>query len=78
MAKDDIVYSEDSMPEAMSQIVVREEFYARDTLLHLGDTVLCLGEITNMPGHIAFVDVNGVMHWGYHPDNFREYDEERD
>ena len=37
-----------------------------------GDPVLCLGEIENMPGHLAVATKDGKVHWGWHPDNFRE------
>lgn len=37
-----------------------------------GDHLLYLGEILQMPGHVAVVDKDGVIHWGYHDDNFRE------
>ena len=34
-----------------------------------GERVLYLGEITNMPGHVAIVHKEKV-HWGYHSENF--------
>ena len=34
--------------------------------------VLCLGEIDNMPGHVAVVTDDGKVHYGIHPENFRE------
>lgn len=71
-----IVFSEDNMPPAMSQIIARWDI--RGTTIKKADTVLCLGEIANMEGHIAFVDIDGKVWWGYHPDNFRQYDEEVD
>jgi len=37
-----------------------------------GETVLLLGEIENMPGHIAVVTRDGKVHFGYHNDTFRE------
>jgi len=37
-----------------------------------GDCLFCLGEIEDMPGHVAVVDKNGKVIWGYHDDNFRE------
>jgi hypothetical protein len=37
-----------------------------------GECLLCLGEIKDMPGHIAVVDSRGKVMWGYHDDNFRE------
>ena len=36
-----------------------------------GDAVLFLGEIQNMPGHVAVVTRDGKVHWGYHPESFR-------
>ncbi len=35
-----------------------------------GDIFLSLGEIKNMEGHIAVIDKTGIVHWGYHSDNF--------
>jgi DNA-binding XRE family transcriptional regulator len=37
-----------------------------------GESLLYLGEIKQMPGHVAVVDRKGKVHWGYHDDNFRE------
>lgn len=37
-----------------------------------GDHLLYLGEILQMPGHVAVVDRAGKVHWGYHDDCFRE------
>ena len=37
-----------------------------------GDRLLYMGEIHNMPGHGVFVDRAGKVHWGHHPDEFRE------
>ena len=37
-----------------------------------GEHVLYLGEIENMPGHVTVVTRDGKVHWGYHPENFRE------
>ena len=37
-----------------------------------GEHLLLLGEIQNMRGHVIVVNAQGVIHWGYHPDNFRE------
>lgn len=34
------------------------------------ETVLCLGEIENMPGHVAIAKKDGRVFWGYHPENF--------
>ncbi len=41
-----------------------------------GDGVLVLGEIENMPGHVAVVTRSGKIRWGYHDDHFREPTEE--
>lgn len=41
-----------------------------------GSTLLYLGEIRNMPGHCAVVEVaSGKMHVGYHSDVFKEIPE---
>jgi len=37
-----------------------------------GGGVLFLGEIENMPGHVAIVTRDGKTHFGYHDDWFRE------
>lgn len=37
-----------------------------------GESMLLLGEIHNMPGHVAVVNKKGKIFWGYHDDNFRE------
>lgn len=37
-----------------------------------GDSLLYLGEIRQMPGHVAVVDRKGKIHWGYHDDCFRQ------
>jgi DNA-binding XRE family transcriptional regulator len=37
-----------------------------------GDAFLYLGEIKQMPGHVAVVDRKGKIHWAYHDDDFRE------
>jgi hypothetical protein len=41
-----------------------------------GESVLFLGEIENMPGHVAVVTRDGKVHYGYHDDHFREPTEE--
>ena len=41
-----------------------------------GDNVLMLGEIKHMPGHCAVVTKDGIVHWAYHTDNFRELTQE--
>ena len=35
------------------------------------NSVLCLGEITNMRGHYIFVSTHGKIVWGYHGNMFR-------
>jgi hypothetical protein len=37
-----------------------------------GDVVLVTGEIDNMPGHFVIVTRDGKVHFGYHPEHFRE------
>jgi hypothetical protein len=41
-----------------------------------GETVLCLGEIENMPGHVAVARHDGHVYFGYHPENFPRLEEE--
>lgn len=36
-----------------------------------GESLLFLGEIPNMKGHVVVADHNGKVHWGYHDDWFR-------
>lgn len=36
-----------------------------------GEHVLLLGEISNMPGHVAFTNQTGIIHYGYHLEDFR-------
>jgi hypothetical protein len=38
----------------------------------VNERLLLLGEIQNMKGHVVVVNDHGIIHWGYHPDNFRE------
>lgn len=38
----------------------------------VGELVLFLGEIENMPGHGVFHTNKAGLKWGYHIDNFRE------
>jgi hypothetical protein len=37
-----------------------------------GDLVLMLGEIEQMPGHVAVVTRDGLVRWGHHIENFRK------
>lgn len=37
-----------------------------------GDTVLMLGKIENMPGHVVVVTQDGKTHFGYHVEHFRK------
>jgi hypothetical protein len=37
-----------------------------------GDTVLMLGEIEQMPGHVAVALKDGRVIFGYHAENFRK------
>lgn len=39
--------------------------------LSKGDCVLFLSEIVDMPGHVAVVNREGKVLWGYHDDNFK-------
>jgi hypothetical protein len=41
-----------------------------------GDTVLMLGEIEQMPGHVAIALKDGRVLFGYHEENFRKLTEE--
>lgn len=36
-----------------------------------GIRVILLGEISNMPGHVVFVDEEGIVQYGYHLEDFR-------
>jgi hypothetical protein len=49
--------------------------YESDYPWKWGDNVLILAEITNMPGHVAVVTLDGKTHWGYHPDDFEALEE---
>ncbi len=40
------------------------------------ETVLCLGEIENMPGHVVLAKKDGRVFWGYHPENFPKIPDE--
>lgn len=39
------------------------------------DSILCLGEITNMPGHYIMVSKSGKVIYGIHPELFIECSE---
>jgi len=41
-----------------------------------GDTVLMLGEIEQMPGHVVVATKDGKTHFGYHVENFRKLSRE--
>ena len=41
-----------------------------------GASLLLLGEIENMKGHVAVVDREGKVYWGYHDDSFRDATED--
>ena len=45
--------------------------YESEYELKNGEHFLFLGEIKNMPGHCAIVDIRGLTHFGYHTDDFR-------
>jgi len=38
----------------------------------VGQSLLFLGEVVQMPGHCIVVDKAGKVYWGWHTDNFRE------
>lgn len=38
--------------------------------------LFCIGEITNMPGHYAIAGPNGLIRWGFHPELFKECEED--
>ena len=40
------------------------------------ETLLYLGEIVNMPGHVIVVNQEGKVFFGFHPENFVELDED--
>jgi len=65
-------FTEFNMPFSMEIIICNEQI-GDDVfaIVKKGEAVLCLGEIQNMRGHIAFTTKEGKIHWGYHPDNFR-------
>ena len=52
--------------------VVIAEFGGDGYPWKVGDALLFIGEITNMPGHCVVVDKQGKTYWGYHDDNFRK------
>lgn len=41
-----------------------------------GEYLLYLGEIQNMQGHAAFINKDGKVLWGYHPDEFEPVSDE--
>ena len=41
-----------------------------------GDTVLVLGEIEQMPGHVVVATKDGRVFYGYHADNFDKLDKD--
>jgi len=43
---------------------------------HDGDTVLVLGEVERMPGHVAVVTQDGKVHYAWHTENFQRLPEE--
>jgi hypothetical protein len=44
----------------------------------MNDILLYLGELPNMEGHCAIVDKSGRTFYGYHIDNFEEFDDENE
>jgi len=65
-----------NLPVPRIVVAIVDEYLATYRTWKDGDHLLYLGEIDNMPGHGAFVTRDGVVHWGYHPDEFREPTEE--
>jgi len=45
-------------------------------LFKTGDVFLLLGEIENMPGHVAVVDRKGRVHWGHGEEYFTVMNED--
>lgn len=43
-----------------------------------GDMMLYLGEIVGMEGHCIIVNEEGKVFWGYHTDNFIQFNEGND
>jgi hypothetical protein len=39
-----------------------------------GETVLVIGEIENMPGHLVVLRKDSHIEWGYHAEHFRKLD----
>jgi hypothetical protein len=60
------------MFEPMTRVIALEDLASWKA----GDCLLCLGEIKDMPGHVAVVDKKGKVMWGYHDDNFRQVTDE--
>jgi hypothetical protein len=71
MSKCEVPYYEGGfLPPANTVVIVRDDI--RGTPLKKGQSVLYLGEITNMKGHvIVCTQEDGRIYWGYHPENFR-------
>ena len=53
-----------------------EQYYEDMLECKPGTTLLCLGEIENMPGHYILVNKAGKVTWGIHDDLFRALSDE--
>lgn len=60
----------------MRVMIFEGEHPTHEYSIKRGEAVLFLGEIENMPGHVAVVTRDGKVLWGYHEENFREPTEE--
>ena len=63
-------YTENHLPRQGSIIVAVDDLPG--TPVRKGDTVVFLGAIPNMPGHIIVATARGRVLWGYHPDSFKK------
>ena len=57
-------------PLTLVKLVCSNPSHAKYYPVKIGQHVLFLGEITNMPGHCAITTDGGVVHYGYHTDQF--------
>lgn len=58
------------------EVVDWEHWRPNNITFHDGERVLMLGEIEQMPGHVAVVKEDGRVMWGYHIENFRRISRE--
>ena len=49
-----------------------EMSYASKYPFRQGETVLVMGEVSNMPGHMVVCRSDGSVSWGWHKENFRK------